>query len=929
MNPVSILTYTSFIVYLHFGIYILYLNRKEKINILFAILSFSLCIWSIADTFYFVATTKEKAMFFWRISTIGWVLSPAIMLHLMLLVSKFNKFADKLYKLIIIYLPAIVLEYLALTTNFYLKDIFQTPYGWADLIDPELFITKAFLFYYIFYSLLSLFFVYLWGKNTQARIEKRQAAIIFLSSLISLIPSFFTNTMQIAFGADFQIPAFAEVFILIWVFGILFAIKKYNFLTREKEISELNEKIMLEQKIVSIQSEYIKNQNFLLEILLEYFKREPRSNNIFEYLAEKLYISGNIKLLMITEYNSENQEFTLKAIRCENDIEIELHKIIKSTISQPKVILNNPDIFSKLLSSHLIKIEGGFYEAILNAINKDIVDRLVERFNLGDAYSFGFSANNKLFGAATLIVERGKELENIDFMEILTNMLSLILQKHVLDVELRKSEELHRAIFEYSDDCIYILDSEGKILSISPSFERITKYKISDLINQSMAEIIHPEDINLAFHMLNEVVKGGTPQRKIIRIIDKDGGTLFGEFAATKFKLADGKVALLGIGRDITERIKNEELIKSYQRELELKTSRIETVGIMAAGVLHDLNNILMNIAGRTNKIKNKSISDPDIIQYLDDIDKTLKVAQRLSKNLFDISGGKIDEQNITLNQLIRENINLLVKEQKYKIQLNIPDHLPEITLNNSQFTQVLNNLVLNALQAMPEGGRLKIETDIKHLDGKEFLVLSVEDSGQGIPQEVQNKIFDPFFTTKPNGTGLGLPTVKSIIKSNGGEIELFSTPERGTTFKLYIPTNQKSTTLEKAEIENSKTYNMCKNILVIDDEPVIRELTTDMLSHLGFNAFTASNSKEGLEIIKKNLNISSRIETVILDLHLKDDLDAVSILKMIKLIDKDIRVIICSGSPRDPFLTRYLEYGFYKALLKPFNLNDLNNALK
>jgi hypothetical protein len=166
--------------------------------------------------------------------------------------------------------------------------------------------------------------------------------------------------MQIAFGVDFQIPAFAEVFILIWVLGILFAIKKYNFLAREKEISELNEKIKLEQKIVSMQNGYIKNQNFLLGILLEYFQREPRNNNIFEYLADKLYTSGNIKLLMITEYNSENQEFTLKAIRCEDDIEIELNKIIKSTISKPKVKLNNPDIFSKLLSSHLIKIEGGF-----------------------------------------------------------------------------------------------------------------------------------------------------------------------------------------------------------------------------------------------------------------------------------------------------------------------------------------------------------------------------------------------------------------------------------------------------------------------------------------------------------------------------------------------------------------------------------------
>ncbi len=928
MNILSTLTYTSFIVYLAFGIYILYLNRKETINRIFALLSFVLAVWSLADSFYYTAPDKDTAMIFWRISTVGWVLSPAFMLHLMLLVGKFRKFTDRWYKILTIYIPAVVLEILALTTKFYLEDIFITPYGWADLIDPDSVTTISFLTYYCTYSLLSLIAVYIWGKNSPVQQEKKQAAIIFIVSLISLMPSFFTNTMQIAYGVDFQIPSFAEVFILIWVGGIMYAIKRYNFLAREEEISELNEKIMLEKKIVAIQSEYIKNQNYILETLFDYFKKNP-SDDIYYFIADRIYQTGGIKLLMITEYDMHNSKFTLKSLRCENTLEEEFRKLISSYLisSEADIIKTEKElILQKLLSSHIIKLGGGLYEGILRTIDKEKIVQFSERHSLGDAYSIGFSSGNNLYGAVTIIVEKDKILENTDFLEILINVLSLILQKWHADTRLKKSEELHRAIFEYSDDCIYILDQRGNILSVSPSFERITGYKISDFINKSMAEIIHPEDIEESFSMLRNVINSQTPLRKVIRIINSKNEIMYGEFAATKFILDSGETALLGIGRDVTERIRNEELIKSYQKELELKTTKIETAGLMAAGVLHDLNNILMNISSKVDKIKKINLPDTEINHYVTDIDRTLEMAKRLSRSLFNISGGKVPEDSdSSLRNIIKENLHLLVREPKYQVNTDIPENIPDIALSYSHFTQIFNNLVINAVQAMPDGGTIMVSASEKDINNRRFISLSVSDTGKGIPEEFHGKIFEPFFTTKPEGTGLGLPTVKSLIKSYGGEIEFSSVAGRGTTFTVLIPVRTDSKIkAEPKEESKSGNNNKITTVLITDDDANIRELAVEMLKHLGFSAFSASDSTEAFNFIK-----TSPIDAVILDLHLKDKSDALQTLKQIREMKTDIKVIACSGSPNDSFLTRYSSYGFDGALSKPFNLKDLQNALK
>ncbi|MCX7944207.1 MAG: ATP-binding protein [Deltaproteobacteria bacterium] len=930
MNLLSLLTYTSSIIYLFFGFYILYLNKSEIINKIFFLLSVSLSIWSFADAFYFTASDKESAMTFWRISSIGWIFSPSIMLHLMLLIGKFRKFIDNWMKITIIYIPAVILQVLALTTNFYLKDIILTPYGWADYVDNKSPITISFLIYFITYSLLSLLATFTWGKNTKIQHEKKQAATIFIASILSLIPIFFANTMQIAFGTKLLIPTFAEIFILIWVAGIMIAIKKYNFLRREEEITILNEKILLESKIVSIQSEYIKNQNYVLETLLDYFKKNSQID-IYDFIAEKIYQTGNIKILMITTYDSSSSKFILKSIKCDKEIKHEFERLIRSYIGSPEAKIPEADkdfIIEKLFQSHLIKLDGGLYEAILKKIDKSKIDEFANKYALGEAYSIGFSSGNTLYGAATIICEKNKDIENKEFLEVLINILSLILQKWDTDIKLKKSEELHRAIFEYSDDCIYILNKDGHLLSINPSFERITGYKVEDFINKSMVELLHPEDVKEAFKMLKMVISGFNPLRKILRVIDSKNNVLYGEFSATKFILDNGEIALLGIGRDITERIRNEELIKTYQKELELKTTRIETIGIMAIGVLHDLNNILMNISTKIDKMKKIDLQHNDITEYLNEIYKTIDVAKRLSKGLFHISSGRISEfEDGTLIDIIKENLNLLVKDSKYTLKTEFPEDIEDIQnlpIDNPKITQILNNLVINAIQAMPNGGTIKVSLAHHQINERNFIVLSVSDTGPGIPNEIRERIFDPFFTTKPNGTGLGLYTVKSIIKAAGGEIEFFSEYGKGTTFKIYLPVNKDKKSIPHQQDKKEKKERVAKNVLIVDDDKNIRELTVDMLTYLGHRPFTAHNSETALYCIKNNT-----IDAVILDVHLGSNSDALWMLKKIKELKKDTKVIVCSGSPKDSYLIHFDSYGFEGVLTKPFTLNDLENILK
>jgi len=930
MNILSLLTYTSFLVYISFAIYILYLDFRGRLNRIFFLLSLSLAIWSIADTFYYTAGTKESAMIFWRMSTIGWILSPSFMLHLMLIISKNERFVDRYWKVIILYLPGIILEYLALTTSFYLKDIYLTPFGWADLIDSDLAITKIFLTYYLSYSLIGLIFVYIYGRTTEDITEKKQSAIIFITSLLALFPSFLTNTLQVAFEDQLKLPSFAEVFILIWAFGIMYSIKKFDFLTKKEEISKLTEQVRIQEDINRIQNEYIKRQQYLSHILFDFIGSRI-DQDIYEYIADKIYQLGKIKLLLITEYDDSTQELKLKTLRAEPDLIRDFSNILISKFPSQKARLSDDDILSKLLSAHLIKIEGGVYEGLLRSIDREVIDRLVIKYNLGDTFGIGFSANNKLSGAATIIFEKGNGFIDIEFTEVLINELSLILQKWLADIRILKSELLYRTIFENSDDVIYVLNDKGEMISISPSFERISGYRIADFINKSMVEIIYPEDINKAFDMLSKVINGGVSERQIIRIIAKDGSLHYGEFAGKRLKLEDGSFGLLGIGRDVTERIKNEELIRSYQRELELKTAKIETTGLMAAGVLHDLNNIIMNISSRINTIKRCDIPNPTLAEQIEEIEKTVSIAERISRSLFNISGGKsVEKHDIPLSRLITDNLSLLIREKKYRLKTEIITNIPELRLGNTQLIQIINNLVINSIQAMPSGGEIEIAiTTHKKPDG-EYLKIIVADTGPGIPEDLRQKIFEPFFTTKEEGTGLGLSTVKALLNSCGGNIELESEAGKGTRFTIYIPFADKTNNIQKPDTDEiaDNTTGM-RNILVIDDDENIRNLTIDMLTLLGFRAIATANSPEGIEKIRERISGTDRIDAVILDLHLKENTDPINIMKNIKSLDPKIKVVICSGSPKDPFLTRFTSYGFDAALSKPFNLSSLKNILK
>jgi PAS domain S-box-containing protein len=930
MNILSLLTYTAFLIYLSFAIYILYLDFRGRLNRIFFLMSLSLAIWSIADTFYYTAGTKETAMIFWRLSTIGWILSPSLMLHLMLIISKNERFIDRYPKLIVLYLPGVVLEYLALTTNFYLKDIYITPLGWADLIDFNLPVTKLFLIYYLSYCLIGLIAVYIYGQKTEDIVEKRQSAVIFITSLLALFLSFLSNTLQIAFENQMNIPAFAEVFILIWVFGIIYSIKRFDFLTKKKEISKLTEQVKIQEWTNRIQNEYIKRQRYLSHILFDFIGSKI-DNDIYEYIADRIYLLGDIKLLIITEFSTATKEFILKTLRAEPQLREEFLSIIKERLPSQKIRITDDNILNHLLSAHIIKIEGGLYESILRTIDRDTIDALAKKYNLKEAFVIGFSASNRLFGAATIILEEGKTFRDIEFVEVLINALSLILQKHLLDIQITKSELQYRTIFENSEDVIYILNSNGRIISLSPSCERITGYRIEDLINRPMSDIIHPDDINKAFDMQNKIINEGISERQTIRIISKDGGIIYGEFAGKRIKLDDGSYGLLGVGRDVTERIKNEEMIRSYQRELELKTAKIETTGLMAAGVLHDLNNIIMNISSRINTIKRCQIPDPTLAEQIDEIEKTISIAERISRSLLNISGGKsFEREEIPLSKLIIENLSLIVRDKRYKLKTSIIEQIPEVGLSHPQIIQIINNLVINSIQAMPSGGEIEVIITKERLSEKEYLKIIVVDTGPGIPDEIKEKVFDPFFTTKEEGTGLGLYIVKTLINSCKGKIEVKSTEGKGTMFTIYIPLREKTGDFHNEHIEGAeRNKRELKNILIIDDEETIRELTKDMLSHLGFNAIASPDIRDGINKIKELILGKERIDATILDLHLREAYDPVEVLKRIKSIDPEIRVIICSGSPQDPFIRRYTSYGFDAVLSKPFNLNTLKNALK
>jgi signal transduction histidine kinase/ActR/RegA family two-component response regulator len=371
---------------------------------------------------------------------------------------------------------------------------------------------------------------------------------------------------------------------------------------------------------------------------------------------------------------------------------------------------------------------------------------------------------------------------------------------------------------------------------------------------------------------------------------------------------------------------------ENSQAEQLMNSHRIESIGILAGGMAHDFNNYLTGIINFVNLAKFCTTSR-QIELYLDNTLAIANDAQTLTKQFLKYSKNyESINKKVIIDRILKENISILFKGSNIKAELHIDDNLNFCNVDEDKISQLFGSLIINAREAMPEGGIIDITVKNEHVTRSEkmpyasgdYVSIQIRDNGCGMSQDVLNNLFKPYFTTKPRRSGLGLASAKIIAEYHQGYITVSSEVNAGSTFTVYLPI-AKADKLETPSNEDKHTHG---KILVMDDEYYIRQTSLELLKKKNFEVCTAIHGNEALNIYKQAFETGVPFDLVILDLTVPEGLGGMETLKKLEMINPDVKAIASSGYSDDPVIVHPEKYGFEASLAKPYNLNEFLNCI-
>lgn len=488
------------------------------------------------------------------------------------------------------------------------------------------------------------------------------------------------------------------------------------------------------------------------------------------------------------------------------------------------------------------------------------------------------------------------------------------------------------ALLDQATDAIFVRDLEQRITYWNQGAERVYGWKPEEVLAKRASELLYRRDSPQRGDIWKTVLTKGDWMGELTHVT-KEGREIKVVSRRTLLRNPTGvPVAMLDINTDITEK-----------KELEaqfLRGQRLENIGSLAGGIAHDLNNILAPVLMATEILREQLPAGP-AQQILDTVKSSALRGSDLVNQILQFARGTKGEPIVLQLRHVIRDFTALVKNtfpRTIQIQAKLPNELHLVTADTTQLHQVLLNLCVNARDAMPDGGTLTIEAANAVLDQKVFsgqpqpvsgnyVMLSVSDTGTGIPPAVQEKIFQPFFTTKDpgKGTGLGLSTVASIVRNHNGHLELASAPGQGTTFKIYLPASVQRETATAGHSPTAAPLGRGEHILLVDDELALLEMTREMLEANNYKVSSAKNGAEALSLFQQH---RFDIEVIVTDLMMPG-LDGPSLVRAVKEIAPEARIICVSGLASEAKLAQ-LNLAEVRALLrKPYLARDLLVTLR
>jgi PAS domain S-box-containing protein len=536
--------------------------------------------------------------------------------------------------------------------------------------------------------------------------------------------------------------------------------------------------------------------------------------------------------------------------------------------------------------------------------------------------------------AANLDLERRVDERTVQLVEANRDLLKEVGERKRAEEALRESEQKFRSLSENSPEIIYTLAHNGAFSYVNPACEKVLGYKPDEVVGKYFVDFAATEDARTYIGLFKKIRDGKVTLNDVQgTLIHKDGSPhLFSLSGAPNLDGAGNVKGMVGLLKDITEQGK-------LQAQL-LQAQKMEAVGTLAGGIAHDFNNLLQAVHGYADLLLlQKSEGDPEF-KELNEIRKASERASELSKQLLTFSR-KVESKlkAVDLNQEVMEVHKLLKRTipKMIEIELHLSGNLKTVNADPAQMEQVMMNLAVNAKDAMPEGGKLIIETEnIKlhedycktHFEAKagECVLLTFSDTGHGIEKESIENIFEPFYTTKEigKGTGLGLAMVYGIVKNHGGHIACYSEPGKGTVFKIYLPALECEPECEKKD-EVGVPRGGTETILMVDDEEYIRQLGQEILSQFGYTVLTAPDAESALDLYRR---CARDVDLIILDL-IMPGMGGKRCMEEILKMNPEAKVVIASGYSIHGPTKEALEAGASGFISKPYAISQMLSAVR
>ena len=543
---------------------------------------------------------------------------------------------------------------------------------------------------------------------------------------------------------------------------------------------------------------------------------------------------------------------------------------------------------------------------------------------------------------------------------------------------LQQREEHFRSLIENTSDLIAIVDAKGCIAYLSPSIERILGYPQEAVMGRRVFDFVHPDDQAYSIQLFNNRILSDTiepPPASEIRFHHQDGSWRILE--ATSNNLLDHPAVegLVVNARDVTKRKEAEAALQRSHHQLEdrvaertaelfktnarlrqeiadreqmgrekeklqdqlIQAQKMEAIGTLAGGIAHDFNNLLMGIQGNVEMMALDSGTTHACSSRLKTIQECVKSGARLTQQLLGFARmGKYEVKPTDINALVRNSIDMFGRtRQELRIAHKCVEDAWAVEVDRGQIEQVLLNLLINAWQAMPDGGNLYLETANEILDDHQavphgvepgkYVKITITDTGTGMDPATMERIFDPFFTTKTigRGTGLGLASAYGIVRNHGGFIDVSSQKGKGSTFNIHLKASDAS--LGQATFMRASTQAGSETILLVDDDPLILDVGKAMLAALGYGVLVAKGGKEAVEIYRKH---GERIQLVILDM-IMPEMGGGKTFDQLKAFDPRINVLLSSGYSINGQATAIMKRGCNGFIQKPFDLQSLSEKVR